>query len=192
MTAVPPLTARSYQQTRQDLHAHDHAVCTYRGPEDLHLPLGAFVRDGLERGELSVFVHSFPTEAEAWALLEKAHPGAMALRGDDLVVVSLYKDAFEGPHARIDHEHVVRVVESLIDAAEQKGRAGVRIFVDASRTYFAQQRTQEWFAFESWLGRRLHHAVGLVCAYRHDDAMREDIFPDVLRTHAYRFDAKTE
>lgn len=190
MSQPVALTPATYAVPRHEVHPHDHAVCTYGSESDLHEPLGEFIRDGLQRRELSVFVHSFGTDQEAWDLLERAYPGAAKLRSDQLVVVSLYKDAFEGARGRIDYDHVTGVVGSLLDTATEQGRGGVRIFVDASRTYLSTQRSKEWFDFEAWLGRRLQANVGLVCAYRLADVMQPDIFPQVLSTHAYRFDAK--
>lgn len=186
----PPMSENGFQASREALQAHDHAVCAYDSPESFARSLGAFLRAGLEKRDLMVFVHSMPTEEDAWTLLENAHKGARDLTSSQLVVVSLYKDAFEGGRGRIDYEHVTSVVESLLQRANTARHGGVRLFVDASRTYFAERRTREWFEFESWLGRRLHHSVGLVCAYRHADVMQPDIFPDVLRTHAYRFEGK--
>lgn len=189
IASPPPLDPDSYRESRSTVHPHDHAVHTFETEEDLVAPLARFIDEGLERRELSVFVHSFADEADAWKLVEKARPDAASLRRDQIVLVSLYRDAFERGKPRIDYEHVKSVVDSLIVGAEKSGRAGVRIFVDASRRYFAEGRTREWFDFESWLGRRLSQRVGLVCAYQSSDVMKPEIFPDVLRTHAYRFDA---
>lgn len=174
---------------RDEVHLHDHAVCTYDSTDTLVAALGRFVREGLAKRQTNVFVHSYETEAEAWRLLERAYPGAERLRADELVVVSLYKDAFEGKAGRIDYEHVKGVVTSLVGAAGKAGRQGVRIFVDASKVYLRTRRSDEWFAFESWLGRRLDASVGLVCAYPREEAMRPENLPRVLETHAYRFDA---
>jgi hypothetical protein len=190
MTQGPPeLTRASFDEARKDVHPHDHAVFTYGTRGELTWALGAFLADGVAREELTVFVHAFETDAEAWALLTAARLDAPRLRSDQLAVVSLYKDAFEGAAGRIDYEHVKGVVGGLLSMAQQRGRKAVRIFVDASRVYLATQRSEEWFAFEEWLGRRLQNSVGLVCAYRREDVMQADVFPRVLRTHAYRFDA---
>lgn len=189
ITVPPPLTTESYGQPRDQLHPHDHAVCTFETERDLVAPLARFLDEGVQRAELCVFVHSFPSDAEAWALLEEARPDASRLRRDQLVLVSLYKQAFEGGRPRIDYDHVKVVVDGLVAQAEKAGRTGVRIFVDASRRYFAEARTREWFEFETWLGRRLQAKVGLVCAYQRADVLKPEIFPDVLKTHAYRFDA---
>lgn len=189
MTAPRALTKETYAQSRSSVELHDHAVCVYESHDELVAPLARFLEEGLERGALNVFVHSFPTPEDAWAFIERARPDARKLASDELVVVSLYRDAFQGESARIDHEHVERVVGSLVERAAKQGRLGTRIFVDASRVYFSESRAKEWFAFESWLGRRLQAEVGLVCAYQRSDALRGDLFPDMLSTHAYRFDA---
>ena len=188
MDQPPALDERGFRSARASVHAHDHAVCAYATRGELRDALGAFVREGVQKRELCVFVHSFLHESDAWKLIEEGYPGAQKLRDDELVLVSLYRDAFEAGAGRIDHEHVGRVVASLQEAAESREKSGVRLFVDASRTYFASDRAREWFDFEAWLGRRLQADVGLVCAYRREDALRPDIFPDVLRTHAYRFE----
>lgn len=174
---------------RPDLHMHEHAVCVYEREEEMARSLGRFIEGGARMGETSVFVHSFVTDEEAWQFVLHAHPGADRLRADQIVLVSLYKDAFQGGSPRIDHEHVGRVVSGLVEQAARDRRAGVRIFVDASRRYFSEARIREWFDFEEWLGRRLQARVGLVCAYRRDDVMRADLLPLVLRTHSYRFGA---
>lgn len=188
MTLAAPLTHATYQQTRGEVHAHDHAVCVYEKHADLVAHLGRFVEEGLRRHELAIFVHSFESDDEAWRFVEEAHPSARAQR-DDVVLVSLYRDAFHGKSPKIDYDHVMGVVQHLVDTASSKGRRGTRIFVDASRRYFDEKRDAEWFAFEAWLGRRLQAAVGLVCAYQRSDATRPDLFPQMLETHAYRFAA---
>ncbi|HWH08617.1 MAG TPA: MEDS domain-containing protein [Candidatus Thermoplasmatota archaeon] len=186
---VPPLTPASYPRGRAEVHPHDHAVFVYERTEELGEGLAHFIREGVARHELSIFVHGFATDNEAWAFVERHLPDVRRLHKDEFVLVSLYREAFEGAATRIDYARVTGVVGSLLDRAQRTGRRGVRIFVDASRHYFDARRDGEWFAFESWLGRRLQASAGLVCAYRHADATRPDLFPEMLRTHAYRFEA---
>lgn len=185
----PPLTRETYAAGRREVRGHDHAVCVYEGPAELGAAFGAFLREGLTRRDLTVFVHSFRDDDEAWGFVEKAHPEASRLRKDQLVLVHLYEAAFEGGNRRIDQDHVTGVIGRLSDMVRRNKLHGLRIFVDASRQYFTQQREKEWFAFESWLGRRLQADVGLVCAYQREDATRPDLFPEMLRTHSYRFEA---
>lgn len=189
MTDVPPMSRQALEAGRPDLHLHDHAVCSYATQEEMLAALAVFVGEGRARNEQMVFVHSFPTDEEAWAFVARAVPDISEPRERSLVLVSLYESAFEGGARRIDVEHVGRVVEELVHTAEKAGRRGTRLFVDASRSYFAADRVREWFEFESWLGRKLQAKVGLVCAYQRADIMRPEVLPDVLRTHAYRFDA---
>lgn len=174
---------------RRELAAHEHAVCTYDTLEELRAALAVFVHEGWERDELIVFVHSFASDDEAWTFLRRAVPEVKKDGDVGVVVVSVYESAFEGGSGRIDYEHVGRVVTGLIDRAREDGKSGTRVFVDASRQYFAGSRMREWFDFEEWLGVRLQSKMGLVCAYRREDVMREDVLPQVLRTHAYRFRA---
>lgn len=181
-SATQPLGARHATE------AHDHAVAVYHDRDELTRLLGAFVDEGISRGRLVVFVHAFRTDDDAWRFVEGARPGARANPG--VVVVSLYRQAFEGDTGKIDFDHVVRVVDSLILSATQNGRKGVGIFVDASRVYLDGRREREWFDFETRLGRRLHHAVALVCAYTATHAEDPRLLPDMLRTHAYRFEAR--
>ena len=187
--APPPMTRAAFERPAHDLHPHDHAVLVYDAPEELGAGLAHFIRTGAGRGALNIFVHGFPRDEDAWRFVEEHAPDARDLAEQELVLVSLYREAFEGKGTVIDYEHVTGVVGSLVDRAQRAGRSGVRIFVDASRHYFDAKRDAEWFAFESWLGRRLQANAGLVCAYRRQDATRPDLFPEMLRTHAYRFDA---
>lgn len=182
------MTQDDWERPRSHVHSHDHALVVFEEDEDLLAPLGAFLRDGIDRAELIVFVHSFATEDDAWRFLERAGAGEAPLRRSEIVLVSLYKDAFEGEAGRIDYEHVGRVVASLDETAAARGRSAVRIFIDASRRYFASARVEEWLEFEAWLGRRLQARVALVCAYQKSDALRPDLFPHILKTHTYRFD----
>lgn len=163
-------------------------MCAYDTEEEMLAALSTFVAEGIEHNELIVFVHSFDSDDAAWRFVQRAAPSVPLEHQRQIVVVSLYTQAFQGAAAQIDHEHVGRVVESLVERARTDSRAGTRIFVDASRRYFAGERATEWFAFESWLGKRLQAKVGLVCAYQRSDIMRADILPEVLRTHAYRFE----
>jgi hypothetical protein len=181
------MTRASFDRLHAHVEPHDHAVHVYEKEDDLLPPLAAFIDEGLRLRQSSVFVHSFPDEEAAWRFVLRAHPDAEKLRRDQLVLVSLYRDAFQGGSPRIDYDHVNEVVGGLVSGARANRRTGVRIFVDASRRYFAEGRVDEWFRFESWLGRRLQADVGLVCAYQAADVMRPDVLPRVLDTHAYRF-----
>ena len=187
--APPPMTRASFERPTHDVQPHDHAVLVYEKEDELGQGLAHFIAAGMARGALTVFVHGFPRDEDAWRFLESHSPGARRLGEDELVLVSLYREAFEGKGSAIDYAHVQGVVGALVDRAGRARRSGVRIFVDASRHYFDAKRDAEWFAFESWLGRSLHASAGLVCAYRRQDATRPDLFPEMLRTHAYRFDA---
>lgn len=189
MSGVPALNPDSWQRVHQHLHPHDHAVAMYADREGLQAALRRFLVDGVAANDLMVFVHSFGADQEAWDLLEAAHGGSRDLRSAQIVVVSLYKHAFQGENPVIDYEHVGRVVDGLVRQTEASSRRALRIFVDASRAYLQEGRLQEWFAFEAWLGRRLQARVGLVCAYRREDVLRPDVFPQALETHAYRFGA---
>ena len=189
MSDASAMTPESWERVHHKLHPHDHAVAMYSDREGLRAALGTFLDDGIEANDLMVFVHSFESDRDAWALLEDARAGVGELRSRQIVVVSLYKNAFQGEQPAIDHEHVGRVVDSLVKQAGSSSRRALRIFVDASRTYLHEGRLEEWFAFESWLGRRLQARVGLVCAYRREDVLRPDVFPRALDTHAYRFGA---
>lgn len=185
--AHPP-AMRDLTPGRASVAAHDHAVCAYATEEELLAALATFVHEGATREDLIVFVHSFPADDDAWSFLKRA-VGDEELRRADVIVVSLYTEAFEGGSGRIDHEHVGSVMAALVQRAADTGRHGTRIFVDASREYLSSSRGDEWFAFEGWLGRSLQAKVALVCAYPREAVMRADVLPRVLETHAYRFDA---
>ncbi|HVL49305.1 MAG TPA: MEDS domain-containing protein [Candidatus Thermoplasmatota archaeon] len=172
---------------RSDVRPHMHAVNVYRDGDGLLRAITRFIDDGIAAGDVMVFVHAFRDDEEAWAFLDRARPGARTLAEDRLVLVSFYQTAFERDGS-IDVEHVARTVSTLIDAAVEEGRSGLRLFVDASRTYFDSDRVDEWFEFEAWLGRRLDSEAGLVCAYREPDLRDPDVVARVLETHGYRFE----
>lgn len=185
--AHPP-AMRDLTGSRASVAAHDHAVCAYATEEELLAALATFVHEGAAREDLIVFVHSFPSDDDAWRFVKRA-VGDEELRRADVIVVSLYTDAFERGRGSIDHEHVGHVIAGFVQRAADQGRSGTRIFVDASRQYLSSSRGDEWFAFERWLGRSLQAKVALVCAYPREAVMRADVLPRVLETHAYRFDA---
>lgn len=183
---MQPATTESFRAIRADVKPHDHAVFVYDDERDMLLPLDRFLDDAAERGELAAFVHSFPgsQDARRFLLDEVDDLPEHEQRGD--VTLAHYRDAFERA-GRIDHQHAASIVGMLKGSAEGSGRKGVRIFVDASKNYFDAGRTEEWFAFESWLGPRLQADVGLVCAYRASDLRDPEVLRRVLETHAYRF-----
>lgn len=182
------MEAFDIEKGRGDVALHEHAICIFDNEPELGRVLAGFVRAGVQKDELSVFVHSFATDDDAWRFLEHAY-GQGGPPRRDIVLVSLYTQAFQGMHPRIDHAHVTQVIGSIVERATDGGHQGARIFVDASRRYLAQERAEEWFAFESWLGRRLQANVGLVCAYRREDVIDPANTARILQTHAYRFAA---
>lgn len=170
------------------LQAHDHAVFVYRDENELLDALARFTKTGLEADDVVVFVHSFPTRAEAVAFLRKADYDFSRILDSQFFVVSYYQEAFEGGQGRIDTGHVVQIVDDILGRAAMGGRAGARVFVDASRTYLTNGREDEWFAFEEALGRTLKQRIALVCAYSAptiDEPRRRE---RVLLTHLYRFE----
>lgn len=172
------------------LEPHDHALLVYDRASDLRDAVESYAVEGATRNEITVFVHPYETDEEALRFLAEGRVvDFRRLLDDYLFLVSHYRKAFEGGADRIDHEHVVRVVDGIVASARERGRGGARIIVDASREYLTRDRTEEWFGFEEWLGTRLHHAVGLVCAYRRDTVSEPRLRARVLRTHGYRFGA---
>lgn len=149
--------------------------------------LSSFLAEGMRKSEVMVLVHAFGNDEEARDLVVEAYPEALPLLDKRLFLVQLYREAFE-LRGKIDHAHVEKLVTSLVEHAETSRRSGVRIFVDASRIYFASGRTKEWFTFESWLGPRLSARAGLVCAYQQRDLDDSEVLAEALRTHAYRFE----
>lgn len=177
-----------FRAFRSSVHAHDHAVYVYDDEHEVLYPLDHFLREGIEAGQLTTFVHSHPTPKAAHGFISsKIEDVADRERAKDLVLAH-HRDAFERG-GRIHHEHVLSIVGMLDGDARQHGKKGVRIFVDASKRYLESGRADEWFAFESWLGPRLEAGVGLVCAYRASDLRDPRILAKVLETHAYRFNA---
>jgi hypothetical protein len=158
------------------VRSHDHAFLVYERDDELRRSLVEVTRAAQDEDALVVFVHAFPTEADALAWLDEAKPTGL-----------YYRDAFEGKGPAIDLAHVDRVVEGILARAEKDGRKGATLFVDSSKAYLASGRADEWFRFEAGLGARLHHRVGLVCAYRFVDVEAPARRAEVLRTHAYRF-----
>ncbi|HET6397974.1 MAG TPA: hypothetical protein VFH47_00290, partial [Candidatus Thermoplasmatota archaeon] len=123
-------------------------------------------------------------EAEAWRRLEAAGPAASLRESGRLVAVGR-EQAFQAGGPRIHHDHVAAVVQDSLDAAKAKG-LGLSILADASHAYFQEGRSQEWFAFESWLGARLAHDVALVCLYWEGDLQDPAILDGMMRTHLSR------
>lgn len=177
---TPPL------KTRADIHPHDHAVFVYDDVTDMLVPLERFLHDAADRKELAAFVHSFPGTRDARSFVGQKVSTLPDHEREGVVTMAHYRDAFEkGGH--IDHAHAVSVVGMLKETAGGSRKNGVRIFVDASKNYFDAGRTDEWFAFERFLGTRLQADVGLVCAYRASDLEDPNVLRQVLETHAYRF-----
>lgn len=175
-------------KTRADIQPHDHAVFVYDGETEMLVSLDRFLRDAARRNELAAFVHSFAGTHDARSFVGQKVADLPDHEREGVVTMAHYRDAFE-KGGRIDHPHAVSVVSMLKDTASGSGKSGVRIFVDASKNYFEAGRTDEWFAFERFLGTRLHADVGLVCAYRATDLEDPDVLRQVLETHAYRFGA---
>ena len=172
----------------EQLQPHDHAVLVYEEQATLQRALADFLREGLRAGQLVVFVHAFEETTALDAFLAAADVDHKGLLNQSFFLVSFFREAFETDRRRIDFDHAASVVGSIIDKATQSERQGVRILVDASRAYLHAGRDEEWFQFEHRLGRRLHQAVALVCAYDRatiDTAHRQE---QVLLTHAYRFE----
>lgn len=171
------------------MEPHDHAILVYADPAKLLAALGRFAQAGEANGELVVFVHAFDTQDEAVAWVRSSGEPLAHMLDRSLILVSFYQDAFEAGRGRIDFDHVVGVVEGLLRTATAEGRRGLRVFVDASRVYLEGGRANEWFAFEERLGRRLHHAMALLCAYPARIVETPQVLERVMLTHLYRLEA---
>lgn len=182
------MTPRDFHKSQSEVEPHAHAVFVYDDDTDLLVPLEAFLEGGSRARDLSVFVHSFPTNDEARSFLRQKVTDLPKYEHEGDLTTARYIESFErGGH--IDHDHVGNIIEMLQTSARQSGRRAPRIFVDASKNYFDSGRVDEWFEFEAWLGPKLKEDVGLVCAYRARDLEDPEVLARVLATHAYRFDA---
>lgn len=170
-----------------DVGPHDHAVFVYDDLHEVLLPLERFFEDAATRKELAAFVHSFDATSDARRFVAKVDRFPQHEK-EGVATLAKYREAFERG-GRIDHAHAVAVIGMLKGTARGAGQAGVRIFVDASKSYFDAGRRKEWFEFERFLGPRLQADVGLVCAYRSRDLEDPEVLRRVLETHAYRFGA---
>lgn len=182
------MTPEDFGRSVSNVRPHDHAVFVYQDETDVLLPLDHFLRQGLERRELTTFVHAYASPQRAHAFLGAKIPDIPAREREKDLVLAHHRDAFERA-GRIDHGHVEGIVGMLSESARGAGRNGVRIFVDASKQYLGSGRADEWFQFESWLGPRLHADCGLVCAYEAKHLREPAVLAKVLATHAYRFNA---
>lgn len=182
------MTPEEYTLARSNVRPHDHAVFVYSDETDVLLPLDHFLREGIHFRELTTFVHAHPSTQQAHEFLKGKIPDVPAREESKDLVLAHHRDAFERA-GRIDPKHVEGIVGMLSASARGSGRQGVRIFVDASKQYLDSGRADEWFAFESWLGSRLHADCGLVCAYDARHLQEPEVLAKVLRTHAYRFNA---
>jgi hypothetical protein len=169
------------------LAPHDHAILVYEKEEAMLEGLSEFTRRAVAQQELVVFVHAFPTREEAVAFLRRGSFDFASILDREFILLSFYRDAFEAGKGRIDFDHVVGVVDGLLATAKTRGLTGLGVYVDASRVYLESGRADEWFAFEERLGRRLHHAMALVCAYRGDTLREPAIKERALLAHQYRF-----
>lgn len=177
---------------RESVAQHDHAMCVYDSDRRLLTDLDHFVIGGQVASEVTTFVHAYDDPRAASRLLAHRVPHAHEAAEDEApdLLVSDHRAAFER-EGRIDHVHAASVVTALTEEARARGRAGTRIFVDASKRYIGTLREDEWFAFESWLGPHLEASTALVCAYDARQLEDPDVLARVLATHAYRFAAPT-
>lgn len=165
------------------VETHDHLCQVVANRADLIDSLAKFM-GGLGPRE-GIFVHRYG-EDEAWVLLKEAGP-ARELHDQGLLHIFSREDAFQGGSPRIHHDHVADTVAKALAGAQSRGR-GLAILADASRAYIQEGRTQEWFAFENWLGRRLDSAVGLVCLYWQDDLHDPAHLDGMMKTHLARLE----
>lgn len=182
------MTPEQMAESRSSVRPHEHAVFVYQDESDILLPLDHYLREGLQHGELTTFVHAFPEARVAHQFLQQKIPDVPTREQSKDLVLAHHRDAFERA-GRIDHKHVEGIVSMLTQNARGSGRKGVRIFVDASKRYLDNGRADEWFRFESWLGPHLHWDCGLVCAYHARHLQDPAVLAQILRTHAYRFNA---
>jgi len=160
----------------------DHTWFLFRHDDELRDAVHAFTQAALARDHAALFVHRFGGDAEALAFL-RGGPDYGSLLDRHFFLLARHGDAFEGTRGVIDYQHVTRTVADLLGTVRATGRQGLSIFVDASRSYLASRRHEEWFAFERWLGQRLRQQVGLVCAYAEADLARADVRRHVETTH---------
>lgn len=176
----------------RDVHLRDHVCLVYREPRELVDHVERYTRASMAARHVTVFVHSFATEAEALAFLGQGSLDFRRLLNGDFFLVSHYADAFGGTAGNgVDVEHVTRVIEDILARARGLGSEGARILVDASREYLSNGFDDEWFEFEEWLGKRLHQAVALACAYRAADVASPHRTARMLDAHLYRLGSVT-
>lgn len=165
--------------------AHEHVCQVARSEDDLVATLRTFLKTLVDRD--GIFIHRYSAE-DAQRLLALADPDE-SLRREATLTVATREAAFQGPYPRIHHEHVAETVQAAVAAAQSR-KHGLAILADASHAYIKSGRAQEWFDFETWLGRRLDQDIVLVCLYWQADLERPEILDGMMRTHLARLSAR--
>ena len=175
--------------TRDAVAQHDHAMLVYDSDRELVSALGRFLHEGRVSQEVTTFVHSYASDQDARSAVSALVADAELAEAVPDFLLAHYAPAFERG-GRIDHIHAAQVVAALSNEARALGRAGTRIFVDASKDYIDTPRESEWIAFESWLGPHLQLNTTLICTYAGSQLEDPDVLAPQIATNASRLESR--
>jgi hypothetical protein len=159
------------------LELGDHACHVYATREARARTLAAFLRTGIDRGELCVVVTGSAAESRAIpAELAAAGFATAALSAAGALVIA-EGEVFFGP--RFEPDRALAICAEAIAAAHAAGFAGLRIAFEASWA-LETQRPEAWMAFESGIDslRGRDHLVAL-CQFDPscDPAVLDEVAP---------------
>lgn len=162
------LTGQKFHPEKEDLlktvEAHDHILAIY---PDVYAKLEEafeFLKDGLDRNEAIIFLTDEMTRDDILKKMSrdwKIDACSLEKKGD--ITVSTVKEWYF-PRGFVDSEAIIEKWKSASELAERNGRAGLRVFGDAS-PWFANGFGREVVEYEAQLERKFDIPMTAICGY---------------------------
>jgi len=149
----------------QNLTIGDHAVLFYETPDEKQQCLFTFLRGGLERGEVAVYVAGEEPPEQVRRDMEKFGIEVEECEAEGSLKVYNYDPWYMKRGSPNPPSEIIQNWMKLVEEARAKGKKGIRATSEASLQFIRRGKTCELFEYEASLGRRLQISVVAVCAY---------------------------
>jgi PAS domain S-box-containing protein len=166
----------------QRLQPGDHLCCIYGTGEEHRALVTAFVRQGLERGEKTLYIVDAHTSREVLAYLERDGVDAgSCLETGRLVILDADASYLKG--GRFDPDGMIALLQDETDRAVAEGHGALRVTGEMTWALRGMEGSERLMEYEAKLNRFLPSSRCLAICQYDRNRFGAGVLLDVLSTH---------
>ena len=172
----------------QSLAMGDHAVLFYETLDEKQRCLFTFLKGGLERGEVAVYVAGEEPPEQVRRDMKQFGIEVEKREGEGSLKIYNYDPWYMKGGSVNPPSEIIKNWMKLVEEARAKGKKGIRAASEVSLQFIRRNKTRELFEYEASLGRRLQTSLVAVCAYPLKEVEKlksETVYSNIIAAHGH-------